>query len=280
MLNFKVYWSILGTYFILVRASTCLVFWIESSKSFEKSLVATLSVWFQRYWQPDSKSWYGGNLFCIKLLCRVTHSSRICLLLGARPIPAPVHPLQWFGHLPSSLCLFWSVLHTEGQSRPRKSRSTTLWVLKESVFAQRSPSGSGQDWRRTPTVKSPSLWTLRNFLSKSRSSHARRILSLVGRQTDVSNNFQRWSCTLFSLEEMKTWNSSKSQKYQEEESTLSRSQKYGENKPTFKDSTFPVGANASLMSQNKFSFDRDLLISSYKCWICDKYLSIKLQKAV
>ena len=78
MLNFKVYWSILGTYFILVRASTCLVFWIESSKSFEKSLVATLSVWFQRYWQPDSKSWYGGNLFCIKLLSRVTHISRIC----------------------------------------------------------------------------------------------------------------------------------------------------------------------------------------------------------
>ena len=78
MLNFKVYWSILGTYFILVRASTCLVFWIESSKSFEKSLVATLSVWFPRSRQPDSKFWFGGNLFCIKLLSRVTHISRIC----------------------------------------------------------------------------------------------------------------------------------------------------------------------------------------------------------
>ena len=157
---------------------------------------------------------------------------------------------------------------------PKKLRSTTLltlWLLKEIVFAQRPPSGYDQEWRKTLTVKLPSLWTIQTFHSKSRSSHARRILSLAGRQAVAFNNSQRWNWRLFSLEEVKIRSSSRS----ETKSTLSRSQKYWENKPTLEDSAFPVGANARLISQNKFSFARDLLILCYQCCKCDKYLSIK-----
>ena len=196
MLNFKVYWSTLGTYFILVRASTCLVFFIGSSKSFWKvSCGNSVSL------VPKIKTTRFQVLIWRELVLYKTpfpgdsHQPYMLGLDAGFPA-APVRPLQWF-------------------------------------------DGS------------------------------------AGRQEDASNNSQRWNWRLFSLEEVKIRSSSRSKT----KSSISRSQKYRENKRTLEDSAFPVGANASLISQHEFSFARELLMFSCKFCKCDKYLSIKLQKA-
>ena len=98
MLNFKVYWSILGTYFILVRASTCLVFWIESSKSFWKVSCGNSVSLVPKIKTTRFQVLIWGELVLYKTPFPGDSHQPDMLGLDAGFPAAPVRSLQWLDH--------------------------------------------------------------------------------------------------------------------------------------------------------------------------------------
>ena len=117
MLNFKVYWSTLGTYFLLVRASTCLVFCIGSSKSFWKVSCGNSVSLVPKIKTTRFQVLIWGELVLYKTPLPGDSHQPDMLGLDAGFPAAPVRSLQWLNHLHPSFFIFWSVLHMEGQSR-------------------------------------------------------------------------------------------------------------------------------------------------------------------